>query len=582
MKTDSRGFRYLVLFVTCMFVFGSYYSYDMPSVVMAQMEGSDIPPEGEEVEENIYHLTQDQYGFLYSIYSIFNFISVCFGGYFIDKFGFNICAMVFSGFLCLGQAVFSLGVTLNVYWVMVLGRAIFGLGGGNIGTCQNCVCSNYFKGKELSMSFSVCLAVSRLGSVLNFFTTSYLIDQTAANRNLPGIFWMGFGLCVCSLAFIVTFFFLDRKYVGDQLNVWNEEAKRLYPNDEFKVEITKDGKVKMIFNDKDTKVSSKESSVSYEETGKDENRDELDTKEKENLKDKKMDVDSDIIQSEEDKQLEELLRKYPLRKTSKAVKVKDIKTFGITYWFLDLLCGLFYPCLFVFIAICTDFINVKYPDQYDSHERSMITGIVYDVSLVVSPWFGIVVDKVGGKLWIQLAATLLLFPAFLLFLLTDIDPWWPVILLGISYSIMAAALWSSVPLIVPLSSVGTALSFMTAVQMLCNTIIQQIISALSPDTDDPNITPDSYDNVIYTFCGIAAATLVDIGVIAILDHRLGGWINKNDTTGKYNSDGTLNTNVKNKKKKGEKEALVRGSEESSSSYSGSSTKESLVTENIDE
>eukprot|EP00767_Chilomastix_cuspidata_P003943 gnl/Chilomastix_cuspidata/407.p2 GENE.gnl/Chilomastix_cuspidata/407~~gnl/Chilomastix_cuspidata/407.p2 ORF type:complete len:482 (-),score=281.81 gnl/Chilomastix_cuspidata/407:6-1451(-) len=460
--TQAPGFRYFMLFLGAMFTFGSYYAYDMPSVCMTALTNSDGS------YNNDHPLTTLQYNWLYSIYSLMNFISVLFGGFIIDRFGFSVSALFSSGFLCVGQAILALGVTLdNNFVLMLVGRGVFGVGGGNIGTCQNCVFSYYFKGKELSMSFSIGLAVSRLGSVLNFFTTSYLIDNDRRDANLPAVFWMGCGLCAASLVFIVAAFFLNRLYERDLAAAAARAGS------------SADG--------------------------------------------------SDAA----------LLAPAPRAVRKRAVEFRDIRLFNATYWLLDVLCGFFYSCIFVFISISTDFIHVKYAGAdwaADDHIVSIITGIVYDVSLVVSTPFGILVDKLGHRVVFQFVADVLLLPGYLLFALTDVAPWWPNILFGVSYSFMAASLWSSVPLVVPLKAVGTALSFMTAVQMLFNTVFQQVIGALTPQADDGAADPAAYNAAIYAFCAMAALCIVLDAVVLLVDRRDGSWLLKTSTAGKFAGD----------------------------------------------
>jgi len=56
-----------------------------------------------------------------------------FGGLMLDNLGVRRSLMIFSSILTIGQLVFCIGGYLNNYWVMVVGRVIFGLGGENMG-----------------------------------------------------------------------------------------------------------------------------------------------------------------------------------------------------------------------------------------------------------------------------------------------------------------------------------------------------------------------------------------------------------------------------------------------------------------
>ena len=60
-----------------------------------------------------------------------------------------------------------LGGYQHKYWLMLVGRVIFGLGGESMSVAQSAIVSHWFKGKELALALGVNLSVSRLGSVMN-------------------------------------------------------------------------------------------------------------------------------------------------------------------------------------------------------------------------------------------------------------------------------------------------------------------------------------------------------------------------------------------------------------------------------
>ena len=47
-------------------------------------------------------------------------------------------AVIFSGFVCLGQVIFAMGANVNSYNVMLAGRFVFGL--VYVCVCMCCVC----------------------------------------------------------------------------------------------------------------------------------------------------------------------------------------------------------------------------------------------------------------------------------------------------------------------------------------------------------------------------------------------------------------------------------------------------------
>ena len=96
----------------------------------------------------------------------------------------------------------------------------------------------------------------------------------------------------------------------------------------------------------------------------------------------------------------------------------------------------------------------------------------YVISAFMSPILGLLIDKVGKRaLFIMLSSIMILAACVITTLIpvaseeTDIQYLMiiPLCLLGIGYSVYAAALWSCIPYTVPKKLVGTAYGLCTAV-----------------------------------------------------------------------------------------------------------------------
>lgn len=95
-------FRFALLFVVCMFTFGSYFAFDLPSAIM---------------DELMAHLGvgKAQYQAFYTAYTAANFASVVFGGYLLDRAGARVGAAVFTAAICAGQLLWAAGVQARAY-----------------------------------------------------------------------------------------------------------------------------------------------------------------------------------------------------------------------------------------------------------------------------------------------------------------------------------------------------------------------------------------------------------------------------------------------------------------------------------
>ena len=95
-----------------------------------------------------------------------------------------------------------------------------------------------------------------------------------------------------------------------------------------------------------------------------------------------------------------------------------------------------------------------------------VTSIIIAASMVLAPFAGNFVDRVGRRATLMIVGSLLMVPAHLLMGLTHLSPVLPMIVLGAAFVLVPACIWPSVPLIVDARCVGTAFGLMTAVQNL--------------------------------------------------------------------------------------------------------------------
>jgi MFS family permease len=141
-------YRWAVLVVISLAMFGNYYVYDcispMADVLKAKLGYSDA---------NI--------GLLQAIYSVPNIVMVLIGGLIVDRIGTRKATLAF-GVTCLaGAAVTAMSGSLAT---MAAGRLIFGLGAESLIVAVTTAVAKWFKGKELSFAFGLNLTIARLGS----------------------------------------------------------------------------------------------------------------------------------------------------------------------------------------------------------------------------------------------------------------------------------------------------------------------------------------------------------------------------------------------------------------------------------
>lgn len=162
----------------------------------------------------------------------------------------------------------------------------------------------------------------------------------------------------------------------------------------------------------------------------------------------------------------------------------DVGKFRPSYWYAVGICVTFYSAIFPFTALATDFFHDKWNMPMASGEgHGFIAGVFYNfthmfttaqgvtsiiiaASMVLAPFAGNLVDRVGRRATLMVVGSLLIVPAHLLLGITHIWPVLPMIVLGAAFVLVPACIWPSVPLIVDARCVGTAFGLMTAVQNL--------------------------------------------------------------------------------------------------------------------
>ena len=149
MSAPPASFRWSVLILLSLAMFGNYYPYDSVAPV-ADLLGSQLG------------YTDEQIGSLYSIYSIAAVLVLLAGGYVVDRYGTKRSIFLF-GAICLAASVVT-AASPDVR-VMLAGRFLLGVGAEPLIVAVTTALAKWFKGKELSFAFGINLTIARLASV---------------------------------------------------------------------------------------------------------------------------------------------------------------------------------------------------------------------------------------------------------------------------------------------------------------------------------------------------------------------------------------------------------------------------------
>lgn len=158
------------------------------------------------------------------------------------------------------------------------------------------------------------------------------------------------------------------------------------------------------------------------------------------------------------------------KETSEEDKFKFSDIFKILtnkhYILISLLCVFFYCCIISFKKFATSIVIPRFDLDIDS-ARWMISMIPF-FTVVGTPLFGILVDKIGkATRWMVLGSCLVLMSHLIIAFAPEgsqFSGYLAIALLGIGYSLVPAAMWPSVPKIIPEKNLGTAYSLIYWIQ----------------------------------------------------------------------------------------------------------------------
>jgi MFS family permease len=208
----------------------------------------------------------------------------------------------------------------------------------------------------------------------------------------------------------------------------------------------------------------------------------------------------------------------------------DILKFRASYWHIALLCLCFYSAIFPFTALSTNFFHEKWnlPLAMGSAEgffaavfqnfRHMFstapgtTSILVAMSMVFAPFAGALVDRIGRRTSMMIIGSALMIPCYLALAYTHLSPAMVMVVLGMAFVLVPAALWPAVPLIVSRGRLGTAFGVMTLIQNVGLMLFPWLNGWLRERTE-------TYSASMLMFAGLGVAALVFAVFLWSVDRR---------------------------------------------------------------
>ncbi|MDH4218114.1 MAG: MFS transporter [Candidatus Aminicenantes bacterium] len=388
-KVNKHWWRWLILLVVSLVMFGSYYIYDV------------LSPINEFIQQDM-GIDNAKFGLLFSSYYIINLLFVLLiAGFILDRFGIRKAGTFYVFLILLGSLVTSLGAGKS-FVVMLIGRMLFGVGSEATLLVTNKVIARWFKGKELGFAYGLNITVMRFGTVLAFNTSVQIANWTGAWR---WSVWAGTVVMFVSFILFLVYLMIDK------------------------------------------------------------------------------DVDKKIEAEIEEK-----------------IVIKDVLKMSSAFWFISILCVTFYSAIFPFTNHAPRFLQIKF--GLSAAKGGQYTSYIMIASMIFTPLLGLLVDKFGHRGRIMIIGSLLLVPAHLLLGLTFVHPAVSFIILGISFSLVPAALWPAIPILVKEKFLGTAFGIVAWIQMSGLTLFPWLAGKIV------DLSGDDYTNMEIMFAMLGFVGLI--------------------------------------------------------------------------
>ena len=192
------------------------------------------------------------------------------------------------------------------------------------------------------------------------------------------------------------------------------------------------------------------------------------------------------------------------------------------FWFVAVLCLMFYAGVFPFLKFATKFMIFKY--GVDEGVAGLIPAMLPFGTIFLTPFFGHIYDKYGKGATLMLIGSALLTLVHMVFAL-PFNSWViaiaVMIVLGIAFGLVPSAMWPSVPKIIPMKLLGTAYALIFYIQNIGLALVPVWIGKVNQANTAADGTID-YTQTMTIFAGFGVVAII-ISLLLLLEDKLKGY-----------------------------------------------------------
>ena len=187
--------------------------------------------------------------------------------------------------------------------------------------------------------------------------------------------------------------------------------------------------------------------------------------------------------------------------------------------YIALLCVTFYSAVFPFISYAPDFFSDKF--GFTAVQSGQITSLLPIGTAFFTPFFGFIIDRYGKSASAMILGSVIVIFVYLAFAFTSMSPYVPVVFLGISFSLVPAAMWPSMVRLVKESRIGTAYGIMYSLQNLGLWGIPLLAGVILDKTNPGNPVVADYTMTLVMFAALGFVGLFFSLLLKFDDKRKG-------------------------------------------------------------
>lgn len=413
--------RVFCLVLMCVICFGDYINFDVPGALIQDLKAALGLKEDDDAKM----------GVLYSVYTFPNIVVVLLGGYMIDRIGLRFTTLFFTALVVAGSVLMALAQQFGLYWLAVVARFVYGLGGESVYVCVDAILCEYFDQAQLSIAMTIQAAFLNLGDLVTFSG----VPRIAELYDVAVALWFVAAVCACAFVAAVVWVVIDKLY---------------------EPEVESEAEAEPASERSEAALESAELPAVY-------------------LRERKP---SDAAHRQH---ASVVMRTKPLPslkviapQTLPQRLAKRMRVFDVRFWTLALTAASLSAATTTFSGFAPDLLLTRFPTLSQTDATTIVSSISI-ANIVATPVLGVLFSRmrqVSIGLCVTFGMALMSVAHFYLGCMPHSWPAWPpMAIIGAVYALLSAALWPTLPLVVRESRIGTAYGFLYA---LTNAIVSAL------------------------------------------------------------------------------------------------------------